>query len=251
MCVVSSIFLLTYSFAAEEQREPMSQKWGFTGLFGKFDRSSLQRGFQVYSEVCSACHSLNYLAYRNLGEEGGPEFSLEQVKAIAAQFEIEDGPNEDGEMFMRSAVPSDSFVNPWPNEKAGRLANGGAYPPDLSVIIKARKDGANYVYSLLTGYDEVPPSDFELGENVYYNPYMSGQRIAMPKVLEDGLIEYFDGTEATLEQMSYDVTNFLAWAAEPKLEQRKSLGLQVMAYIIILATLLYFINRRLWSKVEK
>jgi ubiquinol-cytochrome c reductase cytochrome c1 subunit len=161
-------------------------------------------------------------------------------------FEVEDGPNEDGEMYMRPAILSDHFVSPWENEQQARVANGGAYPPDLSVIVKARAGGADYIYSLLIGYED-PPSDMEIDDGVYYNIYAKGAKIAMPQPLYEDGVEYTDGTVATPEQMAHDVTMFLTWAAEPKLEARKRIGFKVISYLIILSFLLYFTNRRIWK----
>ena len=241
----SFLFLTSYGFAAEIH-EPLHPDWSFEGPFGIYERASLQRGYQVYTEVCSGCHSMDLLSYRNLIEEGGPEFSKEQAKAMAAMFEVEDGPNEDGEMYMRPAILSDYFVSPWENKQQARVANGGAYPPDLSVIVKAREGGADYIYSLLIGYED-PPSDMEIDEGVYYNIYAKGEKIAMPQPLYEDGVEYTDGTVATPEQMAHDVTMFLTWAAEPKLEARKRIGFKVISYLIILSFLLYFTNRRIWK----
>ena len=238
------LFLTSYGFAAEIH-EPLHPDWSFEGPFGIYERASLQRGYQVYTEVCSGCHSMDLLSYRNLIEEGGPEFSKEQAKAMAAMFEVEDGPNEDGEMYMRPAILSDYFVSPWENKQQARVANGGAYPPDLSVIVKARAGGADYIYSLLIGYED-PPSDMEIDDGVYYNIYAKGEKIAMPQPLYEDGVEYTDGTVATPEQMAHDVTMFLTWAAEPKLEARKRIGFKVISYLIILSFLLYFTNRRIW-----
>ena len=171
---------------AAESLDLLKNKWSFEGLFGTFDRESLRRGYQVYNELCSSCHSIELLSYRNLSENGGPEFSLEYVKNIAASFEIVDGPNDEGEMFNRPGRLSDKFVQPYPNDKAAEAANGGAYPPDMSVLVKARKGGANYIYSILLGYED-PPEDIKLDEGVYYNKYMPGYNIKMPNVLSDGL----------------------------------------------------------------
>ena len=238
---------MTLSFA-EEIKIP-KQDWSFKGITGKFERSSLQRGYQVYTEVCSSCHSMNLLSYRNLGEEGGPEFSLEQVKAIAANFEVTDGPDNDGEMFTRPARPSDKFVSPYPNVKAAMAANGGAYPPDMSVLVKARKGGADYIYAVLTGYTEAP-ANFELEEGVYYNKYMDGNKIKMSNPLSDDLVSYSDGTKASEAQMAKDVTTFLTWAAEPHLESRHKMGFKVIIFLIILTILVYFSMRKLWSRIN-
>jgi len=246
------IFLLSigsYQVNAAEKTDLLKIDWSFKGLFGKFDRGSLQRGYQVYSEVCAGCHSMKYLSYRNLSEKGGPEFSVEQVKAIASSFEVTDGPNEDGDMFTRPAKLSDKFVKPYENEKAAQAANGGAYPPDMSVLAKARSGGADYLYSLLLGY-EVPPSGTTLDEGVYYNKYMYGNNIRMAKPLDDGLVEYSDGTTASEEQMAKDVVTFLMWAAEPHLESRHKMGFKAIVYLIILTILVYFSMKKIWSRVE-
>ncbi len=236
-------------FSAENKNKLLTTDWTFKGFFGKFDRASLQRGYQVYTEVCASCHSMKYLSYRNLTEKGGPEFSVEQAKAIAATFEVTDGPNDDGEMFTRPAKLSDKFVNPYKNEKEAIASNGGAYPPDMSVLVKARSGGADYIYSVLLGYED-PPSDITLDDGVYYNKYMYGNNIKMPKVLDDGLVEYNDKTIATEEQMAKDVVTFLSWAAEPHLEARHKIGFKAIIYLIILTALAYFSMRRLWSRIE-
>ena len=193
---LTTLFLnSTISFSAEKAAEPMSPGWSFKGFFGTFDRASLQRGYQVYTEVCASCHSMKHLSYRNLSQPGGPEFSEEQVKIIASQFEVRDGPNDDGEMFDRPARPSDNFVSPYANDKEATAANGGAYPPDMSVLVKARKGGADYIYSLLLGYEE-PPEGISLDDGVYYNKYMAGNKIKMSNPLSEGIVEYADGTNA-------------------------------------------------------
>ena len=232
-----------------EKVEYLKTDWTFKGLFGKFDRASLQRGYQVYTEVCAACHSMKYLSYRNLSEKGGPEFSVAQAKAIAASFEVTDGPNADGEMFQRPGKLSDKFVMPYENVKAAEAANGGAYPPDMSVLVKARGDGVDYIYSLLQGYEEAP-SGMTLDDGVHYNKYMYGNKIRMAAPLSDGLVEYGDGTNATVEQMSKDVTTFLMWSAEPHLESRHQMGFKAIVYLIILTVLVYFSMKRIWSRVE-
>jgi len=239
----------TYQVNSAEKVDLLKVDWSFKGLFGKFDRGSLQRGYQVYTEVCSSCHSMKYLSYRNLVESGGPEFSEEQVKAIAANFEIIDGPNNDGEMFTRPAKLSDKFVKPYENVKAAQASNGGAYPPDMSVLAKARSGGVNYIYSVLLGYED-PPSGVTLDEGVYYNKYMYGNNIKMSKPLSDDLIEYSDGTVASEEQMAKDVTTFLMWAAEPHLEARHKMGFKAILYLIILTILVYFSMKKIWSRIE-
>ncbi len=242
------MIFLNRSFAAETI-PPIKVDWSFKGFTGKFDRASLQRGFQVYKEVCSSCHSMQYLSYRNLGQPGGPEFTEAEVKAIASSVDITDGPDSEGEMFTRPGRPSDKFVSPYPNMKAAIAANGGAYPPDMSVLVKARKGGANYIYSVLMGYEE-KPEGFALDEGVYYNKYMTGQRIKMMNPLSDGIVEYSDGTPPTVEQMAKDVTTFLTWAAEPELEERHKTGVRVLIYLIILSILVYLSMKRLWSRID-
>ncbi|MDC3188083.1 cytochrome c1 [Candidatus Pelagibacter sp.] len=232
-----------------EKVEYLKTDWTFKGLFGKFDRASLQRGYQVYTEVCAACHSMKYLSYRNLSEKGGPEFSVAQAKAIAASFEVTDGPNADGEMFQRPGKLSDKFVMPYENVKAAEAANGGAYPPDMSVLVKARGGGVDYIYSLLQGYEETP-SGMILDDGVHYNKYMYGNKIKMSAPLSDGIIEYSDGTNPSVEQMSKDVTTFLMWAAEPSLEARHQMGFKAIVYLIILTILVYFSMKRIWSRVK-
>ena len=239
----------TFSASSAEKAEYLKTDWSFKGLFGKFDRAALQRGYQVYTEVCSSCHSMKYLSYRNLAEKGGPEFTEEQAKAIAASFEVKDGPNSDGEMFTRPGKLSDKFVMPYENVKAAQAANGGAYPPDMSVLVKARGGGVDYVYSLLQGYDD-PPADIILDDGVHYNKFMYGNKIKMANPLSDGLVEYADGTNASVEQMSKDVTTFLMWSAEPHLEARHKMGFKAIVYLIILTILVYFSMKRIWSRVE-
>tara|TARA_B100001287_G_C22641656_1_gene510473 strand:+ start:346 stop:1125 length:780 start_codon:yes stop_codon:yes gene_type:complete len=243
------IFNIYFSALSAEKVELMKTDWTFKGLLGKFDRASLQRGYQVYNEVCASCHSMQYLSYRNLMEEGGPEFTEEQAKAIAANFVVTDGPNSDGEMFERPAKLSDKFVMPYPNEKAAQAANGGAYPPDMSVLAKARKGGVDYLYSVLLGYED-PPSNIQLDEGVYYNKFMYGNKIKMPKILEDNLIEYTDGTLASEEQMAKDVVTFLMWSAEPHLEARHKMGFRALIYLTILTVLVYFSMKKIWSRVK-
>ena len=246
-----SILLLTGTNQANsaEKVELLKTDWSFKGLLGKFDRGSLQRGYQVYTEVCSSCHSMKYVSYRNLAEEGGPEFTEEQAKAIAANFEVLDGPNSDGEMFTRPAKLSDKFVMPYENEKAAQAANGGAYPPDMSGLAKARSGGVDYIYSVLLGYED-PPAGVVLDEGVYYNKYMYGNNIKMSQPLSDGLVEYSDGTVASEEQMAKDVTTFLMWAAEPHLESRHKMGFKAILYLIILTILVYFSMKKIWSRIE-
>jgi len=246
------IFILFLFFSGNSiasDKELLEVDWSFKGVTGKFDRSSLQRGYQVYKEVCSSCHSMKLLSYRNLGEKGGPEFSINDVKNIAASFEVIDGPNSQGEMFTRPGRPSDRFVSAYSNVQAATAANGGAYPPDMSVLVKSRKGGADYIYSVLMGYDN-PPQDFKLDEGVYYNKYMDGNKIKMAKPLMEGIVSYSDGTNSTEKQMAKDVTTFLTWAAEPHLEARHKIGFKVIIFLIILSTLVYFSMKRIWSRID-
>lgn len=242
-----------------------SQDWSFNGIFGTYDRASLQRGFQVYKEVCASCHSLDLIAFRNFEALG---YTEDEVKAIAAEYEVTDGPNDDGDMFDRTAIPADKWPAPFANEKAAASANGGAYPPDLSLITKARGSGgdsairvsllqpggfplgADYVYALLTGYLEEAPADFELADGKYYNTYYPGHAISMaPPLLEDA-VEYADGTAASVEQLSKDVVTFLAWASEPELEQRKQMGIKVILFLIVLTAMLYALKRKIWADLH-
>jgi ubiquinol-cytochrome c reductase cytochrome c1 subunit len=226
---------------------PKKLDWQFEGFFGSFDKQSVQRGYQVYKEVCSACHSMNLIAYRNLQDIG---FSEAEVKQVASEYMIVDGPDDSGEMFERPALPSDHFVPPYPNEQASRAANGGAYPPDLSLMVKARHEGANYIYSLLTGFAEAP-DDFHLNEGKYYNPYFSGRQISMPPPLaDDGVVEYGDGTFATKEQMTIDLVNFLQFAAEPEMEIRKQMGVKAMIFLAIMTILFAVAKKLVWRQVK-
>ncbi|MGP1276318.1 MAG: cytochrome c1 [Caulobacterales bacterium] len=243
--------------AAGEYRKPEDYRFSFEGPFSTFDRAAVQRGFYVFNQVCAACHSMEHLAFRHLGQPGGPFHDPDYpnpndnpvVRAIAAEYIIQDGPDDIGDMFERPGRPADRFPSPYANEAQGRAANNGAYPPDLSVITRARHYGAPYVRSLMMGYGEEPPEGVTVGAGLYYNPYFPGGLIAMPPQLQDGLLTYNDGTEATVEQMATDVTEFLAWASDPHMEQRKSLGLMVLIYLVILCGLLFATYRQIWSKV--
>jgi ubiquinol-cytochrome c reductase cytochrome c1 subunit len=235
------------SFAAGDTEHPESQDWQFTGPFGKFDIASIQRGLQVYLEVCSSCHGLHQVAYRNLLELG---FNADEIKEIAAQYEVTDGPDDDGEMFQRAARPSDPFVSPFANKQAARAANNGALPPDLSLTAKAHPAGPDYIYAILTGFEDEPPEDVKLGESMNYNPYFSGRQIAMAAPLFEDGVEYSDGTAATVENMAWDVTNFLQWAAEPEMEQRKRIGWKVVLFLLVLSAILYATKRKVWTDLH-
>ena len=232
--------------SAADAPEAPKQHWSFQGLFGAFDRPSLQRGFVVYKEVCAVCHGLRLVAYRNLTEIG---FSEDDVKAIAATVDVEDGPNDEGEMFERPGKPSDRFKSPFANDEEARAANSGALPPDLSLMTKATLGGTDYVYAVLTGYAETP-SGMNVPEGMSYNKHFAGNMIAMPPPLSEDGVEYADKTKATVAQQARDVTTFLAWAAEPELEERKRMGIKVILFLLLLTGLLYVAKRRIWSNVH-
>jgi ubiquinol-cytochrome c reductase cytochrome c1 subunit len=229
-----------------ETKLPRQMPWSFEGALGTFDRPSVQRGLQVYREVCAACHGLDRVAFRSLEGVG---FGAAEVKALAAEYTVKDGPNDAGDTFDRPGRPSDKFPSPFANEQAARSANGGAYPPDLSLMVKARPDGANYLYSLLTGYADAP-GEMHMNEGMSYNPYFSGQQIAMPSPLSAGRVTYQDGTEATVDQMAQDVVHFLQWTAEPEMEQRKGMGVKVMIFLFLTTVLLYLAKRRVWRDLH-
>ena len=223
--------------------KPEARDWSFHGMFGTYDRGALQRGFQIYREVCAACHSMSLVAYRNLTGIG---LSEDQIKAVAAEYEVTDGPNEEGEMYSRPAKPSDRFVAPFANDNAARASNNGALPPDLSLMAKARKGGPDYLYALLTGYKEESPEGVTLMEGMQYNLYFTGNQIAMAPPLADDAVEYQDGTKPTLAQLAQDVTTFLNWAAEPELEERKRMGIKVLLFLIVLTAMMYALKRQVW-----
>ncbi len=251
---------------AEESEIPPRVEWSFAGPFGIYDEAQLQRGFKIYREVCQACHALSLLSFRNLADPGGPGFSPAQVKAIAAEYKITDGPNDQGGMFERPGRPADHFPSPYPNEQAGRAVHNGVLPPDLSVITKARgyergfpwfvfdiftqyqEEGPDYVVALLQGYENPPPG-FPMPEGAQYNKYFPGHAIQMPPILTDGQVDYTDGTPADVPHYAQDVTAFLEWAAEPHLVARKRVGLQVMIFLVVFAGLLYFTKKKVWSSV--
>ncbi len=253
---------------AQEAEAPPRQSWSFSGPFGTYDQAQLQRGFKVYREVCSTCHSLKLLAFRNLADPGGPDFTEAQAATVAASFQVTDGPNDKGEMFQRPGKLADYFPPPFPNDQAARAALGGGLPPDMSVLAKARSHeagfprfifdaftqyqeaGPDYIHAILTGYEEQPPAGFALAPGTQYNKYFPGHAIAMPKPLSDGQVEYTDGTPATVDQYAKDISAFLMWAAEPKLDERKRLGFQVFVFLIVLTGLLYFSKRRVWHDIH-
>jgi cytochrome c1 len=234
---------------------PKDVNFSFEGPFGTYDRGALQRGFQVYKEVCSACHSLDHIAFRNLGDAGGPGYSEGQVKAITLGYKIPADPDDKGNIFddkgvrmTRAATAADYFPSPFPNDEAARANNGGALPPDLSMIVKAREGGAHYVYSILTGFHMTPPPGFKVTAGKYYNPYFEGWNISMPNTaLTDKAVTYSDGTPATIDQEARDVATFLAWASDPKMEERKQMGFAVLIFLLVLSGILFAAYRKVWK----
>jgi len=246
---------------------PALQRWSFSGIFGSFDTAQLQRGFQVYKEVCSSCHSLDYVAFRTLGDEGGTHFSEEEVKALAATYTVTDGPDDSGDMFERPGKPYDHLPAPFPNPEAAAAANGGAAPPDLSLMAKARhvsrgilwavvdfftayqEAGPDYIHALLTGYED-PPHGLEVPEGTYYNPYFAAAiSLKMPPPLSADLVEYSDGSPQTVDQYATDVAAFLMWTAEPHLVERKRMGFMVGIFLLVFTGLMYLTKKRVWSNV--
>jgi len=305
LCLSAGLALSASAAGGAEHPHPPEEGWSFEGAFGEFDENSLQRGYQVYREVCASCHSMKLISYRNLSEPGGPFYSADYpanenplVKAFAAEAEVFKGYDDFGDPLYGPATPADRFPSPFANDNAARIANGGALPPDLSVITKARHGGASYIYSLLSGYPDYEEVDLDgniafpreahgdghsddshagdgheephgvLAQPIgqYYNPYYSGDTtpqwtgdprhipsggfLAMAPPLADGQVTYMDGTEATVEQMAADVAHFLAWAGEPKQENRKSAGLKTIIFLSVLALLLWFSYHQIWEKVE-
>lgn len=264
---------LTAAYAAGGETHIERHSWSFSGFSGSFDRAQLQRGFQVYKEVCATCHGLKRINFRNLAEPGGPEFPVEGVKGLAESYRVDDGPNDQGKMFQRPGRPADAIPSPYKNEQEARAVQNGAYPPDLSLITKARsagentsvlatvgsmlrdipggyqEGGADYVYALLTGYVNAP-ADVKMAQGMTYNRAFPGHQIAMVPPLQPGQIKYEDGRQGTIEQYAKDVTAFLAWAGDPKLEERKRMGVLVFFYLLITSVLVYLAKRRLWAKVH-
>jgi ubiquinol-cytochrome c reductase cytochrome c1 subunit len=231
---------------AAEGKELPARDWSFSGIFGQYDRGAMQRGFQVYREVCSGCHSLKMIAFRNLEALG---YGEDEIKTIAADYSVVDGPDDEGEMFDRPGLPSDRIPSPFANAKAAAAANNGAVPPDLSLMTKARDGGADYLHALLTGYTD-PPDGMELLDIQSYNLYFPGNVTAMAPPLFEDAVEYGDGTPATVEQMATDVTTFLAWAAEPEMEERKRMGIKVILFLLVLTGLLYAVKRKVWADLH-
>lgn len=249
-CVIKSllfIFLISNSFSEGALKKPPKQYWDFKGITGTFKKDALQRGFHVYKQKCATCHGMELLYFRNLKALG---FNNAEIKAIASETTIMDGPNDDGEMFEREGEPKDKLISPYANEQAARSANNGALPPDLSAIVKGKLGGSDYIYALLTGYRE-PPEGFNLSEGMNYNTYVDGNQIAMAAPLIDNMIEYADGTPATISQMAKDVTTFLSWASEIESDERKQIGIQVMIFLIFMTFLFFLANRKSWGDIKK
>jgi ubiquinol-cytochrome c reductase cytochrome b/c1 subunit len=266
-----AVALILPALAQESSHEdaplPPKNRWSFAGPFGSFDAGQLQRGFKVYREVCSVCHGLKLIAFRNLADPGGPGFTTAQAQAVAAEYKVQDGPNDQGEMYERPGRLADYFPSPFPNDQAAR-ARYNAVPPDLSVIAKARgiergfpnwvfdlitqyqEQGPDYVTALQQGYEDKPPAGFSLPPSSFYNKYYPGHAIAMPPPLSNGRVDYTDGAPATVEQYAKDISAFLMWTAEPHLVQRKRIGMQVFLFLLVLAGLLYFTKKKVWHKVE-
>ena len=232
--------------AAGAGKHPKQIDWSFDGAFGKFDKASAQRGWQVYREVCSSCHGLKYFRFRNLADLG---YSDEMIKAFAAEYTVAGEPDDFGDPTERAALPQDAFPSPFPNDNAARASNGGALPPDLSLMVKARHDGANYVYSLMTGYEDAP-ADVEISDGKAYNPYFKGGQISMAPPLSEGIVEYEDGSVPSSEQMSKDLVNFLMYVAEPNLQSRHQMGMSVVIYLIIFTIISYFSMKKIWAPVK-
>lgn len=264
-----------YAWAAEEGghseaepthfpiKHPKELDWSFAGPFGTYDRAQLQRGLKVYKEVCAACHSMSMVPFRALEGLG---YNEAQLKTLAAEYTVQDGPNDAGEMFERPAIPSDHFPSPFPNEQAAAASNNGAAPPDFSLIAKARtvergfptfifdiftqyaEGGPDYIHALLVGYDEAPPAGMEIAEGTHYNPYfIAGKSLAMAKPISDDAVTYSDGTPQTVDQYAKDVSAFLMWAAEPHLQERKRTGFMVITFLVLFAGLVYLTKRKIWA----
>jgi ubiquinol-cytochrome c reductase cytochrome c1 subunit len=246
LVVALALIFAGVAWAQEEAPPVPHQQWPFEGVFGTYDRAALQRGFQVYKEVCSVCHPVKHLYYRDLEELG---YSEDQVKGIAAQAQVADGPNDQGEMFQRPARPSDPIPGPFANDQAARVANNGALPPDLSLITKAREGGPDYVYAILTGFKD-PPAGMKMNPNMYYDEYFAGHQIAMPPPLSPDQVKFADGSPSTVPQMAHDVVSFLSWAAEPTLDERHRMGFKVFLFLIVATGVFYAAKRKIWSRVH-
>jgi len=244
--LLAGLTLTSQAFASEAAPHPPAQNWSFNKIFGTYDLASAQRGFQVYSEVCSACHSMKLMFYRDLEGIGLNEA---QIKAIAAAVTVPQGLDDQGAPKEGPGTPANRFKRPFPNDIAARAGNNGALPPDLSLIVNAREGGADYIYGILTGYSD-PPAGFKLQDGMNYNKYFPGHQIAMPKPLNDGQVTYADGTTASVEQMARDVTTFLAWASNPELVERKQMGVRVILFLILMTGVTYGVKRKIWASVH-
>jgi ubiquinol-cytochrome c reductase cytochrome c1 subunit len=232
---------------AQEAPTPPHQQWSFSGVFGTYDPAALQRGFQVYKEVCGNCHAVTHLYFRDLEGLG---YNQDQIKAIAATYKVTDGPDKNGKMFERPARPADPIPGPFPNEQVARSANGGALPPDLSVVVKARDGEADYVYGVITTDTTKPPAGFKLAEGKYYDEYFPGHQISMPPPLSDDAVKYADGTKATVPQMAHDVATFLTWASYPDLDERHRIGFKVVLFLIVAVGVFYAAKRKIWARIH-
>jgi len=246
VAVAALLLALPCVAGAQEAPSPPHQEWSFDGVFGTYDDASLQRGFQIYKQICSACHPVKHLYFRDLAQIG---YSEDEIKVIAATYQVTDGPNDQGQMYQRPGRPSDPIPGPFPNDQAAKAANNGALPPDQSLITKARDDGPDYVYALLNGYS-TPPAGFKLASGMYYNEYFPGNSIAMPPPLSPNAVTFADGTPATMPQMAHDIVSFLTWAAEPNLDARHRIGFKVFFFLIVSAGVFYAAKRKIWSRLH-
>jgi len=244
---LAALLTLAPAVRAADENPPLPhQQWSFDGVFGTYDRPAMQRGFQVYKQVCSACHPVNHLRFGDLAALG---YTPSELKVVAATDQVTDGPNDQGQMYQRPGRPSDPIPGPFPNDQAARAANGGALPPDLSLIVNAREGGADYVFAILNGF-KPPPAGFQVPPGRYYNEYFPGHLIAMPPPLSDGVVTYADGTKATVPQMAHDVATFLAWASQPNLEIRHRTGARVFLFLIVAVGVFYAAKRKIWAVVH-
>jgi len=247
VAVTAGISITGSALSAEAGKHPLQQQWSFNGPLGKYDQAALQRGWQVYQQVCAACHSLKYFRFRNLSDMG---YDASMIKAFAKEYEVAGEPDDYGDETVRAALPQDAFPSPFANDNAARASNNGALPPDLSLIVKARHDGANYVYSLLTGYNDAP-AGFEVSDGMTYNAYFKGAQIAMASPLSADAIEYEDNSPATVERMASDVVQFLNFVAEPKLEERKHMGVNVLLFLLAMTIVFYLSMKKIWKPVKE
>ena len=244
---LAALLTLAPAVRAADENPPLPhQQWSFDGVFGTYDRPAMQRGFQVYKQVCSACHPVNHLRFGDLAALG---YTPSELKVVAATDQVTDGPNDQGQMYQRPGRPSDPIPGPFPNDQAARAANGGALPPDLSLIVNAREGGADYVFAILNGF-KPPPAGFQVPPGRYYNEYFPGHLIAMPPPLSDSVVTYADGTKATVPQMAHDVATFLAWASQPSLEIRHRTGARVFLFLIVAVGVFYAAKRKIWAVVH-